>query len=650
MLQFDQIQTPVWIYDTLNYRISWANRSALKLWQADSLEELVARDFRAETSEAVHRTLLSYLEEFEKSHTISRWWRLTPKGQVKDVYCQFSGVQLEGGRMAMLVEGLEIENQQFSPLFSSAAAVSLHESDGRLISANPALAEQFGGQIRHLEQLLKYPDQAQTLLNICLSQGYHQEDIQGLTLRGERWCSIELRRTCAAGKTQLTVTLQDIHDRKNRELQFEQMALLDPLTGLLNRAGLTQKLSLLINSEEPFTLFYLDLDGFKPINDNFGHAAGDEMLVEIASRLTSQGSDQHVIARLGGDEFVIAIENSWLKGQERFFAEKLVNMLSGQYRVAGRSIPIRLSISVGIASYPKDEVDLSLLLADADTAMYVAKNSKRRSWIEYRKGMREQFHRRMLISQQLSGALANGEFSLAYQPVFDVSDGSMVLVEALLRWNNTFLGEVCAEELIDAAESCGLIREVSSWVFHRACQDFSSIRSCFGDQALLSVNISGMHIVQGGVVEALQSALDATEFTPADIVLELTEKMMLPQSGEHSGTIDRLSKEGFGLAIDDFGAGFSCLAYLNSIPANWVKLDREFVLQLDQGSETIRYINQLVNALGMKVIIEGVEEVSQSKELMECGVCNQQGFLHSKPVELEQLLSGFLAPQQVKVS
>lgn len=640
MLHFDQLQTPVWIYDTVNFRMHWANNSALRLWQADDLSELTSRDFRTDASDAVYQTLLTYLDEFEKGHSICRWWRLTPQGQVKNVYCQFSGIRLTDGHMAMLVEGLETDKDQLNPLFGGTAVVSLLDAKGDLISASPSLQEQFGGQIHQLADLLQYPDQAPVLLRIVSEQGFHQEDIRVKALSGSRWYSIELRRARNIADGQFTVTLQDINDRKSRELQFQQMALLDPLTGILNRTGMVQKLSPLVERDIPFALFYLDLDGFKPINDSFGHGAGDELLLEVANRLRKLAGEDSMIARIGGDEFIVAVENAVLEDERRQFASALVETVSGQYRVLEETLLISLSVSVGIACFPEHEKDLSLLLADADTAMYVAKGSGRRCWLEYRQGMREQFHRRTHISQKLSSALNNDEFSLVYQPIINVITGAVVMVETLVRWKSPELGDVSAEELIDAAEHCGMIREVSSWIYKQACQDFMATRNRFGEQVLLSVNISGLQILQGSVVESLTDALAGSGLKPEDLVLELTENVMLPDSTEYSSTINQLVAMGFGIAIDDFGSGFSCLAYLNSIPANWVKLDREFVRQLDKGSETISCINQLINALGMQVIVEGIENQVQSHQLQACGVVNQQGFLYSKPIALPRLLKG----------
>lgn len=634
MLQFDQLQTPVWIYDTVNFRIHWANRTALRLWQAEDLAELTSRDFRTDASDAVYQTLLTYLDEFEKGRSICHWWQLSPLGKAKDVYCQFSGVRLEGGRMAMLVEGVEMD----AHLFSGSAVVALYDESGAMVSASPSLLEQFGGQTKYLSDLLLYSEQSEVLLQIVHEQGGHQEDIKVKTLRGTRWYSIELRRTRNEGGL-LTVTLQDIHERKSRELQLQSMALLDPLTGVLNRNGMMQKLAPFLEREVPFTLYYLDLDGFKPINDSYGHAAGDELLVEVAKRLTSHATEQGIIARIGGDEFIVAVEGCEAATGQACLATALVNSLSGQYRVSQNSLSIALSVSVGVARFPEHDRDLNLLLADADTAMYVAKDRGRRCWIEYRQGMREQFHRRTQVSQQLAAALSNGEFQLVYQPVLDVENERVVIIEALLRWNSPLLGHVSAEELIDAAEHCGFIGEVSNWVYYRACQDFCLIRSCYGEQVQLSVNISGLHVRQGGLVESLCRAVSDANLRPGDLVLELTETVMMPDSEEYAATVTELVTKGFDIAIDDFGTGFSSLAYLNSIPANWVKLDREFVEQLDHGTETIQCIHQLVTALGKRMIVEGVEYAWQAELLKSNGVNYQQGYLHVAPVALKQLLA-----------
>lgn len=642
MLQFDQLLTPVWIYDTVNSRIHWANQSALSLWQADSLEELTSRDFSVDASDAVQQTLLAYLKEFEKGRSFRYWWRLTPRGQVKEVYCQFSGIRLENGQMAMLVEGVEQNELIASPAFNGSAVVTLFDETGKLISASNYQRERFGSSIQTLGDLMVYPAQARLVIDIAFTQGYHQEDIKLQSRQGERWHSIELRRTRHNDQRMLAVTLHDIHERKTRELQLQQEARTDALTGTLNRNGLVLELQPLFDQTVTFTLFYIDLDGFKPINDSYGHGAGDELLIEVARRLDQQAGKAACVSRIGGDEFVVVITEAALEGQQldaASYAEALLEAVSGSYRVTDIALPIQLSASIGYACYPLHDRDLALLLADADTAMYAAKHSGRRRCLRYQKGMREEFHRRTQISQQLHRALVDNQLRLSYQPVVNVNTGRLALIEALLRWEDERLGIVTASELIDAAEHSGLIGELSRWIYRNACQDFRQIQQHFGDQVLLSLNISAMHIMQGGFIPALEQALSESGLKPQDLVLELTERVVLPSTPEYGAVVPKLIQMGFGIAIDDFGTGFSSLAYLSRIPAHWVKLDREFVQVMEPDCATILSIHQMIERLGMDMIVEGVEYGWQAAQLQQAGIYLQQGYFHIEPQDLQSLIA-----------
>ncbi len=382
MLDFDQLQTPVWIYDTVNFRIHWGNKSALALWEADSLEELTARDFSTDASDAVYQTLLSYLDEFRAGRTISRWWRLSPKGRAKDVFCRYSGVTLEDGHMAMLVEGLEPSDQLMGAGFFASTLLALSNEQGFLVSKNAALIEKFGRQCHHFSHILTYPEQSDLLLQAVLTQGYHVEDIKVSTLSGELWHSIELRRIERNGTVHVSITLQNIHERKVRELEHQALAFLDPLTGALNRNGLIHRVMPMIEKQQPFTIYYLDLDGFKPINDSYGHATGDELLNEVTRRLTSQVGNRGCVARMGGDEFVVVVPAEPGFNQADT-ASVLLELIASQYRVSATPVALMLSVSLGSSSFPGDDKDFSLLLANADAAMYNAKAQGRRRWVAY---------------------------------------------------------------------------------------------------------------------------------------------------------------------------------------------------------------------------------------------------------------------------
>ena len=641
----DALSTPVWIFDTFACRVHWANAAALSLWEASDLDELRARDLRTDTSQAVESTLRDYLDEFAAGRRITCWWQLSPGGTPKNVLCRFSGIEIEPGRPAMLCEGLLLEGADSGALSDSVMIVSAYDADGRLVSSNPPFRAVFDDEMDDIASLFADAEAAQRLLEGARSEGERAHiDALVLTRDGLRWHALELHRRQNGTDSPALVLLQtDIHERKARELEHARQALTDALTGLRNRTAIEQELRVMHGRGRPFVLFYIDLDGFKPINDTFGHALGDTILRQVAERLETLAGDGATVARIGGDEFIIAAESGALSASPEAFATWIVSSISRPYP-AGHLGSLSLSTSVGVAHFPDHGSAIDELLANADTAMYAAKSQGRRRWITYAPGMRDRVQRRTLIAQELPGAGARGELSLVYQPIVVAPDNGVLAVEALLRWRNPRLGVIEPLETVAAAEDTGVIAELDEWVLTRAGRDLRRLRQKFGSQLLANVNISGRHLAQPGFVERLQRVIDDMHLLPGDIVLELTEGAMVPDAFEEGTPVAELAAVGHPIAIDDFGTGYSCLAYLHQLPANYVKIDRAFVSRLETDSNTIGCIHALARGLDMLTVGEGVETRAQASLLLEQGVVLQQGYLHSHPQPLRKLLEdGLLA-------
>ncbi|TQV79504.1 EAL domain-containing protein [Exilibacterium tricleocarpae] len=634
----NDLVTPVWIYDTLNFRIYWANKSGLVLWGSDALEELRARDFKPETSEAVNQTLLAFLEEFKQGHKVSRWWRLSPHGIIKDVFCQFSGIRLEDGRLAMLCEGLEARVLHSEAFMSSAIIASMYDRAGTIISANPTFEEYFGDHIFNLGDMIC----DRTLVEKLLQRGAVEresleKDLLVNTLRGERWHSVHIQPINQAdGDIAYLVTQQDINNRKQRELEHQAQAATDPLTGLLNRNGIEQALLGYAESHLQYLLFYIDLDGFKPINDTYGHGVGDLLLCAVAERLQSEICEHPLVCRVGGDEFILAVSQATLDHSADDIAQKIVRQLSRVYSLPGQP-PLSISASVGFALYPDHGQTLNALVSSADAAMYVAKQRGRRRWIRYRPGMEDTHKRKTLLAHELPKASAEDELILHYQPIVCTRTGTVLMVEALLRWHNKLLGAVSAGETIEAAEDIGLIAEIESWLLNRVCADLHTIRRQLQSPVRAAVNISGLHLVDEHFLPNLDRAVAQAGLTPADLVIELTESALLPVRETHDSPAHRLAQRGYGIAIDDFGTGYSSLAYLHRLPADYVKIDKAFIERLHEDSSTVACIQNLIATLGMESIAEGVETETQSSLLERELVTLQQGHWHGAPVPLPAL-------------
>ena len=637
LVSLDNLVTPVWVYDISDFSIYWANQRALALWESDDLQELTSRDFKPETSQAVHQTLLSYLEQFERGETISRWWRLSPGGVLKDVFCQFSGVRLPDGRMAMLCEGLEMDISKSDAFMSNAIIAATYDKNMCLVSANPTFKECFGEDVTALSGVVVHIDDVEKLIDCVNKEGEATLDILANTLAGQRWHSVNIRSFKQNGQDEsFLITQSDIHQRKQRELRHAQQAATDALTGLCNRYAFESRVKRLINQKICFTLFYIDLDGFKPINDTYGHNVGDVILRGVAKRLSSGAFNKAELCRLGGDEFVMTIPADEMVESAEHIAMRIIRALSQPFEVT-QQLSLSISASVGIAHYPEHGITHETLLASADAAMYTAKQRGRRRYVHYTPGMELNLQRKMLLAQALPLAIENRELSVHYQPIVNIETGQVEIVEGLVRWDSHALGEIDAEETVASAEEIGLIALIESWVVNQACKDLKEIRGVLGEQVRMSINISGLHLMEPEFISTLNRAVSMHGLTPDNLIIELTEGTLIPATEHQNGAAHRLKFQGYHIAIDDFGTGYSSLAYLHHFPASYVKVDKAFIDHMLEDVATVSCINRLVSTLGMVTIAEGVEQKAQTDLLKQQDVCLQQGFLFSRPMPVEKL-------------
>ena len=627
------LRSPIWVYDITGQQLAWANPAALELWEATELEELCARDFASDQSQAVQQTLLSYLERFQKGESFDTWWEICPRGMPKRVFCRLSGVNIPcetGTRPAMLLEG------QYSPALlnrgdiPSAAIAVLFDEAGNIISFNPPFADQFGEQISNLRQILA----EDSGVSFVQEMGSLGRDLELKTLKGLRWHHAEITTQPDLSESPCyALTLLDIQARKLREIETANEARSDFLTGLLNRRGLLRYMDNYRGTE--FSLLYIDLDGFKPINDSYGHNAGDELLRQLANVLMAQ-SGRKVCARVGGDEFIILFLGHLSKRQLKIQTETLLADISHPYEVAPQCI-VQVSASIGIASAPLDSTDMDELLTQADAAMYEAKKQGRNQAVIYQSGMESDLHRRAQILQYLDAAISDNQLEVHYQPIVHASNRKPVLVEALLRWQHPTLGPLSPLVCIAAAESSGKIARLQDWVIERVCLDIRRIRQRFSPDIKVSVNISGTHITQPDFSHRLLQTLSKHNCTPQDLLLEVSESRLVPVIAEQHPCLNQLVNAGFELAIDDFGTGHSSLAYLSQLPASYVKIDKVFIQRLKQDPHTLLFIRNLCTTFKMQCIAEGVEQAEQRKLLNNAGIELQQGYYYCKPQSLAQL-------------
>jgi len=434
---------------------------------------------------------------------------------------------------------------------------------------------------------------------------------------------------------------RQIHSRQS---ELEYRALHDGLTSLPNRTLLFDHIEhdifIARRDEAPLTLLMLDLDLFKEVNDTFGHAVGDQLLIEVGKRLKSLLRDVDTVARMGGDEFSIILPG--VGGEEvAAIANKLIRASQLPYEVDDMTLVV--AASIGVAIYPEHGEDGKNLLQHADVAMYVAKQNKL-GYSIYDPEQDQYSLTRFSMIADLRDAIENNSLELYFQPKLDLRSHEVVGVEALLRWNHLQHGFVSPEQIVELAEQTGFISQLTYWVAERAIQQ-ASLWHSMNINLNISINISAHNLKDEGFVAGMKKILELQQLPCDQLTLEITENAMMSNPMLAVDTLTEFSNMGFGISVDDYGTGFSSLSYLSKLPVDELKIDKSFVINIDTdpSNETIvRSTIELAHNLGLNVVAEGIETQLVWNMLRSYGCDQAQGYLMSKPVpapELELWLS-----------
>ena len=424
---------------------------------------------------------------------------------------------------------------------------------------------------------------------------------------------------------------------RRREEEVEYLSLYDPLTRLLNRSALRQRVSRSQSGQGgKHSVLFLDIDNFHLANDAFGHAAGDRLLVDLAAKMEDCVAGRGKVYRHGGDEFVFVVATTDKKAVYDLAVE-LHRAVSRQLTINERVFFLTASIGISIGA---GQISADELLQQADTALYIAKKDRNRIVI-YSPDMDQARSRESILANDMRDALEKGQFELYYQPILAVKDGAIRQAEALIRWNHPQFGRISPAEFISIAEETKLIIPISEWVIRQACAKVAEWRTAGLPDMIISVNLSLVYFENRAyhLPAFVQEAIEQAGISPADLKLEITETVLMSDPDYAIGTMQSLRDYGVNLAMDDFGTGYASFQYLRDLPIQSIKLDRSLISAIDandKGRMIVQAMINIVHGLHLETVAEGVETEEQFRYLTECGCDHVQGFLFSRPLPVDE--------------
>lgn len=451
-------------------------------------------------------------------------------------------------------------------------------------------------------------------------------------------------------------SVSDISELKKAQIQMENLAFYDPLTGLANRRLFKNRLTKAVKSVQrnntSIALMFLDLDQFKRVNDTLGHDMGDALLKEIASRLDQSVRENDTVSRIGGDEFTILLTDIDSSHNVRIVAEKILRSLSRPFTVNGQEIST--TVSIGITMTPEDSIDPNTLMKNADLAMYKAKELGRNNFQFFSEEMNTAILHNLEVEQELSIALKRNQFFLVYQPKIRLADNTITGVETLVRWRHPEKGIIPPDSFIPIAEETGQIIEIGAWVLEHSCHEMGTLirEELMPADSKIAVNLSAKQFSDPNLLQTVSDILEQSKIDPLNLELEITESIIMDDVEAAIKIMDAIKNKGIHLSIDDFGTGYSSLAYVKRFPIDVLKVDRSFVKDIPQDKTDMAITSAVIamaHKLSMKVVAEGIETQEQLDFLKENNCDDGQGYLLSRPLTLPQL-HHFLVSNSNKVS
>jgi diguanylate cyclase (GGDEF)-like protein len=440
----------------------------------------------------------------------------------------------------------------------------------------------------------------------------------------------------------MIATCEDITETKNAEAEILKHANYDSLTGLPNRRMLYNRLSYKLNGlnsgNDTCGLFILDLDKFKYVNDSLGHDYGDMLLKDVSQRIVDCVKQSDTVSRLGGDEFAVILTDFQSNAHVEDTASKIIKALKEPFELHGHTVYI--SASLGITLAPTDSMNIDTLFRYADQAMYKAKVNGRNRYSFFTQSLQLEAEKRAILIQDLRNALINNEFELYYQPIVNLHLDVICKAEALLRWHHPTRGMISPLDFIPLAEETGLINEIGNWVLIESAKQAKKFTELYTEDFQVSVNISPVQFMSrtDKVTQEYKDFLDLHDVSGKNIVMEITENLLLDSDSEVENKLLWLKDNGIEIAIDDFGTGYSSLAYLRKFNIDYLKIDKVFIDNIETDKDDFHICEAIIlmaHTLGLKVIAEGVETKVQKHILCDMGCDFGQGYFFSKPIQVK---------------
>lgn len=645
-----RLRTPVWVYDTDRCRIAYANEAACKIWSAEDEASLKSRDLSQGMSTTVAGRLKQYQSDFvERDARFSEFWTLYPHGEPITVNVVYTGFSMPDSRMAMMCEvtGEAAETpdtlRSTEALLHTDVVIALFTAEGQPLYKNPAARNTLPGVDGGFEDIFVIRSDLDEMRASWRSHDDCRCVTKIKTMDGERWFDLSVKRCldAATGDQALLATAFDVSELKTTRDKARYLAARDQLTGCFNRSFMQQRLDEISSNlnarSSRYALLFLDIDKFKKVNDTYGHEIGDAILRTFAERVRRHVGEADVLARMGGDEFVLLLEVSSNRGALHVRLEAVRTEVAKPIDCG--SVQLSVTTSIGVAFFESSAGgNWATTMKQADLALYHSKRMGRDRYTIYDESIGAEAIERSWLEVAIKRAIENDAFTLFYQPRVDLATNTVVAAEALLRWFHPERGYIPPDKFIPICEEIGVIDQIGMLVFRQACLQMSAWRRQ-GFEINLSINVSPKQFQHEDFVPLFEKTAAVADFPLSSLELEITETSLIGDNAEVSRRLRRINELGFRLALDDFGTGYSNLAHISHFPVDCIKLDLSFVQQLPSSGPLIRLILALANQIGATTVAEGVEKPEQLAWLRKHGCDQVQGFLFSKAVPANELIS-----------